>query len=107
LAASIDGAIPFADPLEALGIYNSSCFGLAFSKRVGGAALSVLVPYAGARRIAFYTFGKAPGTIANALNHNRYIRIGLGKTLRYKGAEAPRVAFGCGGFHLDLSFFGR
>jgi hypothetical protein len=41
-AASIDGAIPFFDPLASLGLYDPSGPGLAFSKLVGGTSLTLL-----------------------------------------------------------------
>jgi uncharacterized protein RhaS with RHS repeats len=105
LAASVDGAIPFFDPLESLNIYDERCFGLAYSKDVGGRSLSALIPVGAARTLAFYTVGKAKGTIGYLLNHNRYIRIGLGKTLRYKGTETPRIVIGSS--HIDLGLFGK
>ena len=107
LAASIDGAIPFIDPLEGFGLYDEECFGLGFSKVVGGYSLEVLAGFGALRGLS----ALSKTQYFKFLNNNRYLRIGPGKMRSYQGDKTPRISIGNGPKapwnHIDLTFFGR
>jgi RHS repeat-associated protein len=111
LGASIDAAIPFADPLESLGLYDPLTPGLQFSRRVGGWSVNMLTTYGLTRLLAA---GAETIPFLRVLNHNPYLRIGSG---RMPGGRVPRISIGTttatGGTaapsiwnHLDLRFWG-
>ncbi len=87
--ASIDSAIPFADPFSSR--YDRNHSGVEFSYQVGGPALQTVLT-AGAARAAGYVdlFGRG-GT--GLLNSNNYLRIGYGWNAK-KGQEVFRIAVG-------------
>jgi RHS repeat-associated protein len=107
LAASVDGAIPFFDPLEGLGLYDPDCFGLGFSKTVGGWSLQTLAGFAALRGLS----AASQTEWGEFLNHNRYLRIGPGKMTGYKGQKTPRISIGNGQpspwNHIPLTVFGK
>jgi hypothetical protein len=78
LAASIDGAIPFFNPMEHLGAYDPSAPGIGFSKVVGGTSIGVLSG-CGASKVLGPTgriFGTRYAGNRPLLNSNDSLRIG-------------------------------
>ena len=96
LAASVDGAVPFFDPLQSLGAYDERCFGLSFSKTVGGASIQLLL--AAGSTPTGWLFGRGGRGL---LNSNQYLRIGWGwKGSAKTGKLVFRIAIGSKGLPI-------
>jgi hypothetical protein len=116
LAAYVDGLVPFLDPLDSLGFYDSGEIGIASMQVTGEIAAVAFGAGASLRGTSLLVSETASGTGGVAalgrkligkgglLNSNRYLRVGLGrngglKVLRVAGSTVQRLT---GKAHIDL-----
>jgi len=92
LAAFADGVIPFADPFENNGFYDSNELGLAYSQSVGAITRDIELTVATSASKTIFGVGKY-------LNRGRYFRIGHSEML-IRGAP-NRVYFSIRGEIVD------